>query len=222
MKSKIALRPAIAKVNKAGMLLVFPIQNQKAIPSLWHEFFPGTQMRWEWDQDGDTRVSDLWHLREQLSRSEKVIYGKWYRGRATLISFDLYVALLRLLNPDFPDVRGLSFAAREILDILEEDSPISTKQLKKLADLRGRDNEAAYTRALKELWSRLLIVAFGEVDEGAFPSIAIGASRVLFEDLWKQAEDLSLDQAKARLEKYWPAETSAFLKYVRSLQVRKN
>lgn len=56
-----------------------------------------------------------------------------------------------------------------------------------MAGLKGRDNEAAFQRAMKELWSRLLIVAFGEVDDGAFPSLAVGSTRVLFEDLWRKA-----------------------------------
>ena len=64
---------------------------------------------------------------------------------------------------------------------------------------KGRFNEAAYQRALKELWTRLLIVAYGEVDEGAFPSLAIGATRLIFEDLWNEAKELTCEQALAQL-----------------------
>jgi hypothetical protein len=52
---------------------------------------------------------------------------------------------------------------------------------------------------MKELWSRLLIVGFGEVDEGAFPSLAVGATRLLFEPLYEEAKELAPGEAGARL-----------------------
>jgi hypothetical protein len=198
------------------MLLVFPHENRREPPSLWHEFFPRSEMRWEWDSGGDNRVAELWHLRERLSQSGKVVYGKWYRGKATLISLKLFTALIRAANPDLPEVRGLTREAREILDLLEEDSPLSTKQLKRLSGLTGRAAETLYQRSLKELWSRGLIVAYGEVEEGAFPSLAIGATKVLFEDLWRSAAEMSREEAEAFIAKALPA-GSAFEKFYRSL-----
>lgn len=211
------LSTAVKHVNRKGILLVFPHENRKEPPSLWYEFFPRTKMRWEWDESGDNRVGELWHLRERLSLSRKVIYSKWYRGKATVMAFDVFKAILRLANPDLPDVKGLSFQAREILDLLEEDSPLSTKQIKKMADLQGRESETAYTRALRELWSRNLIVAFGEVDEGAFPSLAMGATKVLFEDLWNQGCGMTIEEAEEVIAQRVEA-GSSFEKYLKSLR----
>ena len=204
------LRTAIGKVNKRGMLLVFPINNRKEPASLWSEFFPRSEMRWEWDNDGDTRVADLWHLRERLSSSGKVIYSKWFRGRATVISFELCAAMMVLLKTtaDLP----VTFQAREVMDLLNEDSPLSTKQLKKQAGLQGRDLEKVYTAALKQLWSRLLIVGFGEVDEGAFPSLAIGSTHVLFEELWQASLQLSEEEARKTVDRFLP-KGSSFRKF---------
>ncbi|MES2855792.1 MAG: hypothetical protein V4692_08010 [Bdellovibrionota bacterium] len=207
------LQTAIKHVNKRGMLLVFPQDNKKEPASLWYEFFPRTKMRWEWDESGDNRVGELWHLRERLSLSRKVIYAKWFRGRATLMAFDVFKAMLRVSNPDLPQIDGLSFQAKEILDLLEEDSPLSTKQLKKMTGLQGKSFESTYQRALKELWDRCLIVAFGEVDEGAFPSLAIGATKTLFEDLYRDACSMEVEEGERILsdrlevgssfERYW-------------------
>ncbi len=218
------LSSAIKHINKHNALLIFPINNQKEPRSLWSEFFPRTKMRWEWDESGSEKVSGLWHLREEISRSGQVVYSKWYRGRATALSRNVFPALLKSLNTAIPKISALSFTAREILDILEEDSPISTKRLKALADLQGRENESRYNRALKELWSRCLIVGYGEIDEGAFPSLAIGATRLIFEDLWQEALDLDLDEALARI-KTLLEEGSPFLKFHGQLltnQVRLN
>ncbi len=209
------LRSAVSHVNKNGMLLIFPLSNRAEPRSLWAQFFPRTEMRWEWDQDGDTKVADLWHLRERLSTSRQVVYSKWYRGRATVMSFEVFKALFRRLGSR----ESLSFQAREILDVLDENSPQSTKSLKQAVGLKGRELERHYSAAMKELWSRLLIVAFGEVDEGAFPSLAMGTSKAIFEDLCIEAAALDLDEAEAILDRYLP-KGSAFRKYADEVERR--
>lgn len=94
-----------------------------------------------------------------------------------------------------------------MLEILEHDSPLSTKVLKQLSGLIGKANERRYERALKELWSRMRIVVFGEIDDGAFPSIAIGATRVLFEDLWQEARKQNISQADAWVREQLPPDS---------------
>ncbi len=207
---------AVRHINRMGILLVFPQANKKEPPSLWYQFFPRTPMRWEWDENGDNRVGELWHLKERLSSSRKVIYSKWFRGKATVFSLPCFTALLRLANPDMDRITNLSSQAREILDLLDEDSPLSTKQLKRMSGLQGRASEALYQRALKELWERGLVVAFGEVDEGAFPSIAVGSTRILFEKIWSEAAAMSLNEAEkilAQLE-----ERGSFAKFLAKLR----
>lgn len=188
---------AIKAINTRGALLVFPLQNRKAPLSLWGEFFPRSKMKWEWDESGDSRVSDLWILREELSRSKKVVYSKWYRGRATFFSKEVFISLLAVLA----QTRGLSRSSLVVLQALQEESPLSTKALKKKAKLQGHALEAAYHKALKPLWNRGLIVGFGEVDEGAFPSLAMGSTQLLFEELWNEAQALGVEKAKEFLEK---------------------
>jgi hypothetical protein len=187
---------AIQSINARGILLVFPIENRTDIPSLWSCFYPRSKMKWEWDENGDDRVAQLWRLREQLSLSNEVIYSKWFRGRATFFSKEVFAAILKLTNPEPHPEQVLSQDARNVLQALEMDSPLSTKQLKRAVDLQGRFNEVTYTRALKELWNRLLIVAYGEVDEGTFPSLALGATRVLFEELYRSARSMKSDKAE--------------------------
>lgn len=208
MKTKVALQ----KISEKGILLVYPIKNAKQPSSLWSQLHPRTEMRWEWDAEGDQKVANLWILREQLSTSNKVIYCKWYQGRATFFSFELYAACLRILSEHHFFTDSLSLQAQEVLDLLNEDSPLSTKQIKRATDLIGRDQEATYHRALKQLWSRFLIVGYGEVEEGAFPSLAVGSSRLLFEDVWIKSENLLLSEAQSIVNSYMPVD-SLFRKY---------
>lgn len=192
-------KAALAAIEKHGILLVYPIDNRKEPLSLWSVFFPRSQMRWEWDQDGDDRVAKLWHLREELSRSGKVVYAKWFRGRATLFSKEVFTALLSVLGSSRSPWQGLSPEARQILETLAFESPLSTKQIKQAVELRGRALEPIYEKAMKELWLRLLIVGFGEVEDGAFPSLAVGATQLLFEELWLASRELAPDEARAIL-----------------------
>lgn len=203
----IRYKSAVSRINEKGALLVFPVNNRKEPPSLWSEFYPRIKMRWEWDESGDDKVSDLWYLMKKLSASREVVYSKWYQGRATFFSREVFTALLKLRSE-----APLSRTASEILEVLENDSPLSTKQLKKITELQGKDNEKFYNRAMKELFSGFHIVAFGEVDDGAFPSLAVGATKLLFEDLWLAAEEMSREKAFEILKLRW-FEGSAFRLY---------
>ena len=204
------LKTAIAKINKNGVLLVFPITNKKEPNSLWSEFYPRTKMRWEWDESGDNRVADMWRLMKRLSSCREVVYSKWYQGRATFFSREFFSALLCLMNGEHNT--PLSRPAQTILETLEMDSPLSTKQIKAATDLQGRYNEPVYGKAMKELFSRLLIVGFGEVEDGAFPSLAVGATQVLYEDLFLQAQEMPIQDATKIVNQSMPA-GSAFLKF---------
>lgn len=190
---------ALEAIEREGILLVFPIQNQKNPASLWSALWPRSRMRWEWTDDADNRVAELWHLREGLAKSGKVVYGKWFRGRATFFSKEIFSALLTSLYAQRSPRSGLSPVAREILELLETNSPISTKRLKKEVGLSGKRFSADFDRAMKELWSRLLIVGYGEVDDGAFPSLAVGATELLFEDLWARSLSANVDEAQEAL-----------------------
>lgn len=205
-------KTAIAKINTRGILLVFPINNKKEPLSLWSEFYPRTPMRWEWNEDGDDRVGQLWGLMKKLSDSTTVVYSKWYQGRATFFSRELFTALVCVSMPYFSDPE-VSRTGRDLLECLESDSPLSTKELKKLTELRGKENEKFYNRGMKELFSKFLIVAFGEVDDGAFPSLAVGATRNLYEDIFNQAQEMKKSQARKIIDQYMP-EGSLFRKYL--------
>lgn len=205
------LRSAVSKINKEKALLVFPIKNRREPKSLWSEFFPRSEMRWEWDDGGDDRVARLWHLREAISRSGKAVYTKWYQGRATCFSLPTFTTLLAALGTE----ERFSPSAQALLQILEEDSPLSTKELKRRARMSGKDLERSYEKSLKELWNALFIVGFGEVDDGAFPSLAIGATSVLFDSLWAEAQKIPEEKAENEWGKMWGYDSVWYKQFVK-------
>jgi len=199
------LRRAKRIIDELGIALVFPVANKLEPPSLWHALHPGQPMSWNWDDDdADDRVVDLWHLRMRLAASHRVAYGKWFKGRATLFSLPAFHAMLGRVWQTGDPLADLPREAHEILAVLRDRSPVSTKQLRVDAGLRGKVHDRSWNVAMKILWSRLLVVGVGEVEDGAFPSLAVGATELLFEDLWLSRHDVPaasrkrLDEALAR------------------------
>lgn len=197
-------------IEARGALLVYPLQNRKEPPSLWGELYPRSEMRWEWDQGGDTRVSDLWRRREELARSGRVVYSKWFRGRATFFSRDCFVDLLRVVRAAEREL-SLRSEARDLYEALTESSPLSTKELKRAVGLVGKSFESHFQRGMKRLFEGGLIIGWGEVDDGAFPSLACGATKLMFEDLWAEGGDGDPGEARLRLAGAWAPSFVKFL-----------
>lgn len=218
MKSKLTARRAVSLIESHGVLLVYPIENRDEPRSVWSESYPGVRMRWEWDSDGDDRVVNLWHLRAELAASRSVVYSKWHGGRATFFSRALFTAMLATLRALGDPTRGLPRESRQILDALELDSPMSSRVLREAAQLQGRLLETTWTRAMRELWTRLLIVGFGEVADGAFPSLAVGATHTLFEDLWLEAESMDVNERDALIARFLPGRTAFGRQWEKSLK----
>jgi len=184
VKGSKAYERAVRVVQDLGIALVYPNANRPEPPSLWSSRHPRTPMRWSWDEGADERVVDLWHLRAQLAEGRDVVYGKWFRGRATFFSVPVFHAMLGRICRAGDPLGGLSPEAAAVLDLLRERSPMSTKALRAEANLRGKAHERVWNDAMRSLWSRLLVVGTGEVEDGAFPSLAVGATELLHEDLW--------------------------------------
>lgn len=196
---KARVEAAIAATNKHGWLLVFPVPNKKEPLSIWHVLHPKSVMRWEWTESADDKVVQLWNLRRLLAESQQVLYSKWYRGRATVFSQELFKKLWVFFTPERELING---EAREIIDLLEMESPLSTKQIRRGSDLTGKENEKRFVSAMKELWRTFAIVGVGEIDDGAFPSLAHAATKVVFEELCLAAEnEYNFETARDWLEK---------------------
>ncbi len=189
------LTDAVKHINKHKICLVFPIKNNPEILSLWKCFYPRAKMKWEWDDSADNRVAKLWHLREEMASSRKIVYAKWYKGRATLLSKDIFVNMLALFEVAAEERIFKYKTAERIYDALEDNSPLSTKQIKKECDLAGKFMLADFNRSTKELWESLKIVGVGEKDDGAFPSLLVGASKLMHEELWAESKNISTQDA---------------------------
>jgi hypothetical protein len=216
-KNTITEAKAIQAIQRHGLLLTYPIDNREEPSSLWSVFYPNEKMLWEWDDNGDDRVAKLWHLRMLLSTSREVVYAKWFRGRATFFSLETFTALLSLFSTAKLPRSTLNRDAQNILEVLEMDSPQSTKAIKLATELRGKSFEKNYDCAMKQLWNHGWIVGFGEIEDGAFPSLAVGATQTLFEGAWEASKQQTPEQALQFLEQKLGAD-SLWLKQIRKLR----
>jgi len=160
-------------------------------------------MRWVWDDNADNRIVQLWHLREKLSASGKVVYVKFFQNRATFLSLKIFPSLLRCLNDGYQ----LPRQAQQLLQLLLEDSPQTTKSLKKTTKREWGWQNKDFEGNLKILWQRLLIVGVGEVDDGAFPSLNIAATEHHFELLWQSSQSMTAEESDKILEKWAPKDS---------------
>jgi hypothetical protein len=206
----VKLARGISIIDRLGICLVYPIDNKPGFPSLWSEIYPKRPMRWAWDEDADPRVAEIWHLRGALAESSDVAYAKWFRGRATFFSLPVFHALLGRIAKAGDVFSGLPHESTEILERLREMSPRSTKEIRNEVGLRGKQLESLFTHAMKALWTRLLVVGTGEIPDGAFPSLAVAATEMMFEDSWN-ARDRVPREAYAKLDEAL-ARTPAFAK----------
>lgn len=204
---------------------MFPIKGKEGVPSLWSCFYPRSQMRWEWDEDGDDRVARLWHLRARLAESRQVVYSKWYQGRASVFKKALLPHLLVVSNSIEDgavfenDVLNISRGALQCLSVLEESSPRSTRELKAELGLVGSSNESQFQKITKELFARFLIVGVGEIEDSSFPSLAYASTKLVFDRAWAQATTLAYSAALRKVSDSF-GEDSAFFKQLRRHRAR--
>lgn len=213
--AKLSFRNKVIQIiNEEGCVLVYPINNKPNPKSVWSALTPRKKMVWDWNDEGGDQIVKLWHIKIELSLSREVIYLKWYSNRAVFMSKEVFIHLLAFLNEN---PKNLSRSAQTALEHLLMDSPQSTRVLKQNLELVGRDNETRYNKTLRELWDRLLIVAYGETEDSSFPSLNMAATETLFENEWNLAQDISPKKAETFLiQKLGP--DNLFLKYAQKIK----
>ncbi len=141
-------KKAVAAINEHHIQLVYPIKNAPEPRSLWHSLHPRTFMKWDWSEDADQRVVDIWHLKDDLSCGQDVVYAKWFRGRATFFSREIFAPILCLLETTKVDEIHRSVHASDIYDELLERSPLTPKIVRQAVDLSGIHNRSDYEKGV--------------------------------------------------------------------------
>jgi hypothetical protein len=165
-KRKVAsIERAGAFVHDVGFALLFPNKGV-ALPSLYDVASdrPLFSPAGDWGPDADR----VWGWKDELPRRGLAWYGRFVRGRPSLLA----PALLADLYPrsgepeDFQEAE-LSPSAARIARILLRSGPQSTGALREALDVEGKKANDAFHRTITELGRALVITHLGVEDEGA-------------------------------------------------------
>jgi len=221
------MKKEITFINKHHALLVFPIKNKNEPLSLWQVLYPRSKMRWEWTEDADNRVVRLWHSKEELSRSGQVVYSKWYKGKATFFSKELFTYLLalnetaKLYEEILNNKHNSQMEIKLLLEAVDQDSPLSTKQVKVACGLQGKLLESRFNKVSRFLWQNFCLVAYGEIEDSSFPSLGYASPKIMFEDLWIESQKISPAKAKTEIEKLLKDQPAFLSEVLKPFSIRK-
>ena len=166
-------------IESRGLTTLFPVSPEA--PDLYHAYVGdpdrGTEMKW------DSPSGEVYTWRWVLGRREVACYTNMVKKRPTWIAWDLLPAMLRLLS-DFrmPDellhLGVITPEAYRLAQALEEaERPLSTAELRAAGRFpNGREQRAAYQKALAELDARMLLTRVFPVDARAASDPAPAAS----------------------------------------------
>jgi hypothetical protein len=191
---------ALQLIEKVGMATLFTASEE--VPNLYHAYMgdPNAKAQVEWDSP----AGEVYGWRWAIGRKEAAFYTALVRKKPTWISWTLLPAILRLKGelrePEELYWAGeLSANARKIYQVLEAapQGVLGTGDLRQQAGFpSGKEQRAAYLKAVEELEIRLLLAKVfspnaGEGEEGMQHALV----RVRYAGLLAQAQQLTTEDA---------------------------
>jgi hypothetical protein len=155
---------AAAFIEDVGFALLFPNEGV-ALPSLYDVASdrPLFSPAGDWGPDADR----VWDWKDELPRRGLAWYGRFLRGRPSLLAPSLLGDLYpRRGQPEDFEEAELSPRAHRIARILLRSGPQSTATLREALDVEGKRATEGFQRAIAELGRALVVTHFGTADEG--------------------------------------------------------
>lgn len=185
-------------MDRAGFAYVFP-DNKVPLPSLWGAIQgdprrPMDPDEWDWTKS----VALAWDFKDALGQKRLAWFGRYFRGKGSLISLGMLAPLYRLVGTT--DTGDLSDEARRVCDRLRNVGPMSTYHLRMSLRLSGPKGNARFGKIMMELYRRLLVANVGTDDEETqWPAAVIGHFPSCYPATLKAARKLSEEEALRRV-----------------------
>jgi hypothetical protein len=156
-------RTALQFVEDVGFCLVFTNRTQQ-LPCLWVAVCGRRDPVFPQHSHHDPELMLTWHLKDLLPARRRVYYGKLILGKPSMVSLAHFPDFYALHGPahdeqylyDYEAGR-LSRAAKQIMDVLVEDHPLTTKELKRRTHLEASRSRPLFDQAIAELQRKLYI-----------------------------------------------------------------
>ena len=147
-------------IQRVGIATVYPVSPE--IPNIYHAYMGDPNAPTDSRHDSPAGLVYTW--RWDLGNREAGFYGAIVRRRPTWVSWELLPAVLRLVGdtrtPDeLYDLGTISADAYRVAQVLEGGGgALSTRELRDAAHFpTGKEQRAAYLKAVDELDTRLLL-----------------------------------------------------------------
>lgn len=192
-------------IDVVGMATLYPVSSE--IPNLYHAYMGDPNAAT--DSRHDSPSGHVYTWRWELGGRGAAFYSSIVRKRPTWVSWELLPAALRLFaEPRTPDelwdLGVISKEAYQVAHALDgSDQPLTTAELRRAADFpTGKDQRAAYLKAIEELETRLLLAKVF-MGDGTEMGHALVANR--YRKQSEEADRLSHEEALDRfLSQYLP------------------
>lgn len=192
-------------VDNAGVCLLFPAQGIE-MPNVYQAvagFAKGMTAK-----HNDPAISLTWGTKDRSLNQRWWYYGKLIKGKATLVSLDLFSSFYAL-SENFGDdddylleyeAGTLSNDAKNIYEALLRHGPLHAIELKRKTNLYGDEVKTKFDKALSELQVGLKVLPTGVAEAGAWRYAFIYdiVSRWLPEQT-KAAQSISRSDARANI-----------------------
>lgn len=169
-ETRIADADAAARlIHRVGLATLYPVSTE--IPNLFHAYVGDPDART--DSKWDSPSGHVYTWRWELGKRGAAFYTAIVRKKPTWVSWRLLPAVLRLLGefrtpPELYEAGELSNGAYRIARALDESGPeLNTGELREAAGFPiGKEQRAAYLKAVAELEGRLLLAKVFPPTEG--------------------------------------------------------
>ena len=197
------LRDAARFVDRVGFAYVFP-DNRIPLPSLWGAVSgrPTREMTEE-DRGWTKAVGTAWTLKDRLGESRLAWFGRFFRGKGSLISLKMLPPLFRLVGAS--DLKRVKPDGRRLCERLKNIGEMSTYHLRTALQMTGRRGNARFSKTTVELYRNLLIANVGTDDtETRWPSAVIGLFSKYYPQAVRRAAKLSEAEAVRQIRSKAP------------------
>lgn len=163
---------ALDFINEVGFCFAFSAKNSE-LPCLWHAACGERSPVMPKHTHHDPYISLVWRAKDELPAKQSVYYGKVIKKRPAFISLAyfpyFYAQFGSRQNTDaylVDFMRGeLSSPARKIMDALQENSPLITRDLKLASGMSRPDQRYIFDQAMAELQMKMYILKIAEFYE---------------------------------------------------------
>lgn len=193
-------------IDRVGFCLLFPIKGLR-LPSLWGALKGKSQgfcLVAAWDKDAER----LWAWKDELPRKQLAYYGKYFRGKGSLLSLEFL--------PSFYCLEGnhgtrneyerlyregkITVDAHAVCAALSKRGPQATLELRYGLGWESKRGNRRFKRALLELQQHLLIVHWGtKAETRAWESAVYQLTARAFPKAMRAAAKLSPDVERQRI-----------------------